>query len=119
VQWREATADDEVVEAVRLALAAEGELSTCVLTLTTRHRELLIRYLKLVRFGKQENEGDVVCETVRRLKGLDVDRLVLVVDDQVPASLDELYTSISRANDELVVISSREVGEVLGLADPS
>ncbi|MEI7478682.1 MAG: NERD domain-containing protein/DEAD/DEAH box helicase [Actinomycetes bacterium] len=118
VQWTEAVEDQAVVEAVSAALAEQSELKTWVLTISATTRDLLISRLGLVRFEQRGEQGAVVCETYRRLKGLDVDRLIFVADHLKPTDVDELYTSISRANEELVVISSREVGEVLGLVSP-
>jgi len=118
VQWTEAVEDQAVVEAVSAALAEQSELKTWVLTISATTRDLLISRLGLVRFEQRGEQGAVVCETYRRLKGLDADRLIFVADHLKPTDVDELYTSISRANEELVVISSREVGEVLGLVSP-
>ena len=118
ITWSEATTEDDVVAAVGAALGSQSDLTTWVLTISGSYRDRLSSELGLVRFEERGNEGAVVCETVRRLKGLDVDRLIFVADHLTALDLAELYTSVSRANEELVVISSREVGEVLGLVGP-
>jgi len=117
ISWIQATEPDDVVTAVGQVLHTDGDLTTWVLTISGKYRDLLIEEFGLVRFEDRAVEGAIVCETVRRLKGLDVDRLIFVADHLTALDVDELYASISRANEELVVISSRAVGEVLGFVE--
>lgn len=62
----------------------------------------------------EQRDESIVCETAHRAKGLEFDTVILVVSEPDPDHA-LLYTGISRAVSELVVVAPREVGEFLGL----
>jgi len=60
----------------------------------------------------------VVCETIYRVKGLDAASVIFVADTETDGDTRRrlLYSGISRARDELVVIGSPTIAHVLGFA---
>ena len=96
-------------------LALDEELAPdriAVLTVTSRLRDLLVDRLGLKRW--EDRADGIVCENVHRVKGLEFDTVVLVVDTDVVAD-DLLYTGISRAVSELVVVAPDAVRKRLRL----
>jgi DNA helicase IV len=68
-----------------------------------------------VRWEDRE-DGDVLCETVRRLKGLEFDTVILAADKDIkPEEEALLYVGVSRAVSELIVVGPRDFADRLGL----
>jgi len=109
---------DEAIAAVATELARLGEeeaepASILVETTSSRVRAALWSELELVRW--EDRADGIVCENVHRVKGLDVDTVILVcLDDDVDDNL--LYVGISRAVSALTVVGSPAVVARLGLA---
>ena len=87
-----------------------------VLTTSRQDRDHLRDVLGLRAW--EEPDHTVVCETVRRLKGLDVPEVILVslssiTDDEELLRL--LYAGISRAIDSLTIVATSETMEVLSI----
>jgi len=119
--WIEADDVEAVEEAVdrELQRIIENEgrsaASVCVATVRARTRDHLRRTLELVRWEDRE-DGDVLCETVRRLKGLEFDTVILAADKDIkPEEEALLYVGVSRAVSELIVIGPRDFADRLGL----
>ena len=119
VTWIEA-ADAEAVED-----AVDGELQriienegrspagVCVGTIRSSVRDHLRAALHLVRW-EDRHDGQVVCENVHRLKGLEFDTMILAATaDCEDEAL--LYVGVSRAVSELIVVAPRELADRLGL----
>ncbi|MCB0964409.1 MAG: NERD domain-containing protein [Acidimicrobiales bacterium] len=83
-----------------------------VLTFHRTMRDLLGDRHGLARW-EDRGDGDVLGETVHRVKGLEVDTVVLVTDRPEHDVL--LYVGVSRAVSELVVVAPVDVTERLGL----
>jgi len=121
VVWIEADDVEAVEEAVdrELQRIIENEgrsaASVCVATVRARTRDHLRRALEPVRWEDRE-DGDVLCETVRRLKGLEFDTVILAADRDIkPEEEALLYVGVSRAVSELIVIGPRDFADRLGL----
>lgn len=101
--------DEEVVAAVEAALGRRGDDPTWVLTTTSTTRDLLRWRLGFVDW--EGREQGIVCETVYRVKGLEVDRVILVVDaEENPERLRQLlYSGVSRALEHLEIIGPDSV----------
>jgi hypothetical protein len=72
--------------------------------------------------GSDGAQRRVVCETVRRLKGTEVDHVVLVAPDSDPddpVDYTLLYVGVSRAVLGLTVIAHPDIGARLGLTGPA
>jgi hypothetical protein len=100
--------DDALVGEVLQALEeSDGGQETWVLTTNRSSRELLRSALGLVQW---EQGGDgTVCESVRRVKGLEASRVIVVAygdpDDEDDDLLKLVYAGVSRAIDDLVVVA--------------
>ena len=87
-----------------------------MVTLDRDLRDQLRHRLELVAW-EDRGDGSVVCETYRRAKGLEWDTVILVAPHPNDANeVTPLYTGVSRAVSELIVIGAPEVGDRLGLA---
>lgn len=87
-----------------------------VLTTSRKDRDHLRETLGLRSW--EDPEHTVVCETVRRLKGLDIPEVILVsltpvADEEEHLRL--LYAGISRAIDSLVIVGSEAVMKLLSI----
>ena len=104
-----ASTDDEVITAVEKALVRSEDETAWVLTTTARTRDLLRTRLGFVDWESREN--GTVCESVYRVKGLDVDRVVLVADEEEDAEKlrQLLYSGVSRALESLEIIGPEAV----------
>ena len=101
--------DEEVVAAVEAALGRRGDDPTWVLTTTSTTRDLLRWRLGFVEW--EGREQGTVCETVYRVKGLEVDQVILVVDaEEDQERLRQLlYSGVSRALEDLEIIGPDSV----------
>ena len=101
--------DEEVVAAVEAALGRRGDDPTWVLTTTSTTRDLLRWRLGCVDW--EGREQGTVCETVYRVKGLEVDRVILVVDGEEDEERlrQLLYSGVSRALEHLEIIGPDSV----------
>lgn len=115
-----------VVTVVRDTLArldAEGRKHRNVLVQTDRNslRDRLRDELGLLSweewFGRPETDG-VLCENVRRVKGLEFDTAILVISEG-DWSDELLYVGASRAVSGLVVVGPPELANRLGMVNPS
>lgn len=101
-------------EVLKLKEAGFDEDGIAVICVDTGSRDALREVAMFVPY-EQAGEGRIVCETSRRLKGLEYQAVILVglrwpVDDTV------LYVGVSRAVFGLSVIGPKQLGERLGLA---
>lgn len=119
VVWIEADDGDAVEDAVDRELQRiienEGRRpdSVCVGTVRSSVRDALRGALHLVRW-EDRHEGNVVCENVHRLKGLEFDTVILAATaDCEDEAL--LYVGVSRAVSELIVVGPRAFADRLGL----
>ncbi len=119
VVWIEASDADAVENAVDAELQRiienEGRspAGVCVGTVRSGVRDHLRNALNLVRW-EDRHEGQVVCENVHRLKGLEFDTVILAAaKDCEDEAL--LYVGVSRAVSELIVVGPREFADRLGL----
>jgi len=94
--------------------------SIFVATVSQATRDALIERLGLVRWedrhGSEDDEQPrIVCETVRRAKGLEFDHVILVAPTE---HFDRrlVYVGVGRAVIGLTVVANREHGVALGLA---
>ncbi len=109
---------DDTTNAVRRAIAnlREADEELWVLTISAAARDRLRRDLSLSPF--EERDRGVVCETIYRVKGLDASSIIFVADTETDGETRRrlLYSGISRARDELVIIGAPTIAEVLGFA---
>lgn len=121
VRWEEATDGEQAVTATRTTiqrLRAEGFDSSNILVeaLDRPSRDLLISSLGLRRWDQRE-PGDIACEAVHRIKGLESDAVILVTPE--PTEDDALlYVGISRAVSSLTIIGPRALARRLRLVEP-
>ena len=101
--------DEEVLANVEAALARVDGEPTWVLTTSSSTRDLLRWRLGLVEWERRDQ--GIVCETVYRVKGLEVDRVILVADaEEDPERLRQLlYSGVSRALEHLEIIAPASV----------
>jgi hypothetical protein len=106
---READDDDAIVDAVAEALSTNEDEQTWVLATSSHLRDLLRHRLGLVSW--EGRHDGTVGETVHRVKGLEVERVVLVVADEVDVERCRqlLYAGASRALESLEVVGSARV----------
>ena len=80
-----------------------------MLTTTARTRDLLRSRLGFVDWESRDH--GTVCESVYRVKGLDVDRVILVADEEEDAEKlrQLLYSGVSRALESLEIIGPEAV----------
>ena len=104
-----AETDEDVATAVQRISNEEQSGTTWVLTTRANMRDLLRWRLGLVKW-EDRNLG-VVCETVYRLKGLEAERVILVVHDADDSDQTRqlLYAGASRALETLVIIGPSSV----------
>jgi len=94
--------------------------SILVATISQATRDALREQLSLVRWEERHPAADddsprIVCETVRRAKGLEFDHVILVAPtDRFDQRL--VYVGVGRAVMGLTVVANREHGVALGLA---
>jgi len=100
-------------EIVRLRSEGFGDDSIAVVCLDSSARDLLRQSSQFCRW-EDRAEGRVVCETVRRLKGLEYETVVMVAS-RWPIDDTLLYVAVSRAVLGLTVIGPPGLGERLGL----
>lgn len=124
IEWVEAhdyaTATDGVEWAInRLLGRGLAPESIFVATVSQATRDALIERLGLVRWEDRKSTGDdetarIVCETVRRAKGLEFDHVILVAPTE---RFDQrlIYVGVGRAVIGLTVVANREHGDALGL----
>jgi len=119
LRFRQAAGPEEIVEMVRTELE---ELRTAgfeccdiaVATLDRHSRNYLRASGGFDGYGVVE-DGDIVCETVHRLKGLEYSAVVLVADHW-PVNDTLMHVGVSRAVFGLTVIGPAELGEYLRLS---
>lgn len=101
--------DESAIAAVEDALSRDRDQNTWVLTTTSNTRDLLRWRLGLLPW--ENRESGTVCETVYRVKGLEVERVILVADDEEdPEQLRQLlYSGASRALESLEIIGPASV----------
>ena len=109
---------DQMTAVVDQLLERSERASSDIWVLTTSRQERdHLREVMGLRAWDEEG-ATVVCETVRRLKGLDVPEVILVslkpISDEYE-HLRLLYAGISRAIDTLAVVGSRRTLNTLGI----
>lgn len=118
IQFSEATDPELAAAMVRLAverLLADGvpPAAILVVTMTSSMRDLLRERETFVSW-EHRGEDRIICETARRVKGLEFDHVLLVAPDSGVADT-LLYVGISRAVIGVHVIAHPNVGRRLGL----
>ena len=122
VRWCPADDIDTVealvdAELARLEDDGRDPAGICVATFHTVVRDHLREALDLVAW-EDRGQGRVVCENVQRLKGTELDTVILASpDDEDDTTL--LYVGVSRAVSELVVVGPKALADRLGLAPGS
>jgi hypothetical protein len=101
-------------EVLKLKEAGFDDDGIAVICLDTGSRDALRQVSMFVPY-EQAGEGRIVCETSRRLKGLEYPAVILV-GSRWPADDTVLYVGVSRAVFGLSVIGPKQLGEHLGLA---
>lgn len=118
LRFVEADDDETILAAVRaelLALRTAGfdDSDVAVVTLDRTARDLIRQVPEFVAF-EQARPGFVVCETARRLKGLEY-RAVVLVAGRWPIDDIVIHVGVSRAVLGLTVIGPRPLRDRLGL----
>lgn len=118
VSWEAAEDVDSVAVEVEAALVQRLEsderdpMSMVVATHTTSVRDRLRAELDLVPW--EQRGARVACENIHRIKGVEVDTVILAVPTADVADA-LLYVGISRAVSELVVVGPEALADHLGL----
>ena len=121
VRWRRITEGNSLEDLLSsefdrlFDLDRRAPSSICVATLNREMRDYLREEFNLVAF-EDRGPDQIVCETSRRLKGLEFDTVIIVADEHCD-DLALLYVAVSRAISELIVISPAEFADQLGLVD--
>lgn len=119
VEWQPAEDQAAVTRAVNERLVELLEVDErdpagiVVATFTTSVREALRAELGLVRW-EDRGPGQVACENVHRIKGLEADTVILATPTAEVADV-LLYVGISRAISQLILVGPEALAERLGL----
>ena len=109
---------DQMTAVVDQLLERSERASSDIWVLTTSRQERdHLREVMGLRAWDEEG-STAVCETVRRLKGLDVPEVILVSLKQISDEYEHLrllYAGISRAIDNLAIVGSKESLELLNI----
>jgi hypothetical protein len=119
----EATGDDAVISALEQELEdligtrSISPENVLIVTTSTKLRDLITSadpgHYDCTRW-ESRGDGNIVCETVHRSKGLEYDAVIMVVDKPDVSDL-PLYVGASRAVSLLTVVGPPEVGQRLGI----